>query len=633
MHPTHPYYSQARAREGPAPGSLQQMQMLPAGAGSFSQMVLANNQPVMGLHASPAAMPANPSNLAWRQMQHVQSTLTLPQYQDEIDSDELEESDEEGNEDVDQPAREEADDQPVHYDTTDYDYINDDELYENFIQQYILTNEEGEASNLLHNDETDEDDEEDYEPDESESDGDDDDDQDDDDLEADGNRVQKKELRELLNDCWLTIADADITLPEYDYSDRDSNNTFPSTASQPYYDEHRAYGYQDPHPTDAAYMSPRPASANSHGVPGHFSPNKEKHKANANLVSSFVTQVFAGNKPSEICIDGVPVGAIRKVVARQMSMSLQLLIQILFLAENRSECWKLAYSSLLHLTNLRESAVKKAALLQMNMENVAALRNFNVNEKQNGMLRNNEYKQLFDEVRPHLMHGQHHGQPRNNGNTQDILGTNDLYNHVGVANKLDNQNVGMNRRMTRSTLINYNSRSNRTSSIFDIPVLFRIGDLMMRIDHASKRINRFKQTQLRSSTPLEAVAPTVAAMTALTNIDASERHKLLAYCEKEVEEICHQLPIKAWQCLIPKANYPFRESYPFQNDASSVTGQTHFSPAEDDLLLRGILSFGENAWDSIRALLLPSKDPQLLYYRYCQQTMINSNLEYNDFKR
>jgi len=56
-----------------------------------------------------------------------------------------------------------------------------------------------------------------------------------------------------------------------------------------------------------------------------------------------------------------------------------------------------------------------------------------------------------------------------------------------------------------------------------------------------------------------------------------------------------------------------------------------FTPAEDDLLLRGLVTFGEN-WYIIRSELLPSKEETLLKFRFSQMTLSNAPDE-NKFKR
>jgi hypothetical protein len=57
-----------------------------------------------------------------------------------------------------------------------------------------------------------------------------------------------------------------------------------------------------------------------------------------------------------------------------------------------------------------------------------------------------------------------------------------------------------------------------------------------------------------------------------------------------------------------------------------------FTPTEDDLLLRGIMNTSEASWEQVKTFYLPSKEAQLLQFRYSQMTSISA-LEDNNFKR
>jgi hypothetical protein len=67
-------------------------------------------------------------------------------------------------------------------------------------------------------------------------------------------------------------------------------------------------------------------------------------------------------------------------------------------------------------------------------------------------------------------------------------------------------------------------------------------------------------------------------------------------------------------------------------DPSSLMGRSLFTPAEDDLLLRGIIKHGEDAWKLIRQDFLPSKEEQLLQFRFRQMTSPSAK-EASKFKR
>jgi hypothetical protein len=82
--------------------------------------------------------------------------------------------------------------------------------------------------------------------------------------------------------------------------------------------------------------------------------------------------------------------------------------------------------------------------------------------------------------------------------------------------------------------------------------------------------------------------------------------------------------------------YSYRADYPLNTqaatgvsrDPTSLLSRSMFTAAEDDLLLRGVIILSnsstcssENMWVQLKEKFLPSKDPQLLEYRY--QTLIN----------
>ena len=60
-------------------------------------------------------------------------------------------------------------------------------------------------------------------------------------------------------------------------------------------------------------------------------------------------------------------------------------------------------------------------------------------------------------------------------------------------------------------------------------------------------------------------------------------------------------------------------------------GRSVFTPAEDDLLLRGIITIGEHDWRGIKNQFLPSKEEESLQFRLRQMTALSAP-ESNIFK-
>ena len=75
--------------------------------------------------------------------------------------------------------------------------------------------------------------------------------------------------------------------------------------------------------------------------------------------------------------------------------------------------------------------------------------------------------------------------------------------------------------------------------------------------------------------------------------------------------------LKAWDCLCPKAEFPLPSSF-LGKDTRSSSFRSLFTPAEDDLLLRGLVEAGEGHWEEVMLAYLPSKQPQLLKFRVNQ---------------
>lgn len=92
-------------------------------------------------------------------------------------------------------------------------------------------------------------------------------------------------------------------------------------------------------------------------------------------ISNVVNQIFQGSKPSEICIEGMPIGAIRNLVSRQLSIGSQILLQLLLMSDDKSECFNSGYTQIMELSNCRESAIKKTKLMYITLQNVSQYQN------------------------------------------------------------------------------------------------------------------------------------------------------------------------------------------------------------------------------------------------------------------
>jgi hypothetical protein len=84
--------------------------------------------------------------------------------------------------------------------------------------------------------------------------------------------------------------------------------------------------------------------------------------SSSSMMSRIANQIFTDNR-AEICVDGMPVEVIRRLVARQMSMAAQLLMQVMILSSDDSECHGQCVEWLADINAHRDASVRKATLM------------------------------------------------------------------------------------------------------------------------------------------------------------------------------------------------------------------------------------------------------------------------------
>ncbi len=261
----------------------------------------------------------------------------------------------------------------------------------------------------------------------------------------------------------------------------------------------------------------------------------------------------------------MPIEALRKLVARQMSMASQLLLQILLQEEDRSSgTFTKSYQTLLELSNHRQKALKHLPLMQMNMQNVTAF-------QQAGKLSSTTSSSAF-------------------------------LNDSKQVNSGDN--VG--RYITRAS--NVTNGMQRTSSVLDVPALADMNELFSLVDKKRLEIHGYSNRS-RGYVP--------------TNDPI--RLKKLEAVSKGIDDIIYTLNMRKWSCLIPTSTFPLAPEI-LKTDLSSLAGRAFFTPAEDDLLLRGIIRNNVNEidnktrWNLIKNGYVSSKEIEELSFRYYQMT-------------
>ena len=232
----------------------------------------------------------------------------------------------------------------------------------------------------------------------------------------------------------------------------------------------------------------------------------------------YVRQIFKAGNNSEICIEGLPVNTIRKILARQMSMLIQLLLQILLLS-NATDIEDKCFSNMMEINNLRESMLKKTYVLQMTFKNLS------------------EYQ-------------------------KSLLSSQDDVNKPDQTTTTPTKAKEQAQRITRS----YRTED-RSYSIFDVPCLSNGFSFFF------SEVERLR-----------------AEYKAIVERDPASRFAALRL---KMREMLSKLKMHAWGCLFPDASYPLTEDVTGAIDPSSILGRMQFTPAEDDLLLRGVILIGE----------------------------------------
>lgn len=517
----------------------------------------------------------------------------------------------------------------------------EDETYVRFVRSVFCDDFSG-CSN------TDDDDEESYAPDPRDG-----DDFSDDDGDRDLVRVQNRELRELVDGCWQTIIGeapllgASVKSEDVDNvgspqkrrassalrssSEHVSTNTqnidengvplvgqFNSTADN-LYDELE----ED---LDLSLLSPIGSPVKSNGT---AISNNHKAKASntgaasgTNVISNMVTKLFSENETSEVCIEGgLPVHAVRKMVARQMSMATQLLVQILLQADERSECFTKGYTSLMELSNLREAALKKATLVEMNYKNATAIRNHTM-DLQLAKQRDASLSALMGSDRSD--YNEYDGDSGSDAEASDSNSSSLAVRKNGAGGRSNGKDAfveninNVARRLTRSAML----KSIAVHTVFNVPILAKVSTLFDMIDVSRRRIK------------VEVANSSSQGGRTLTEINSAQVRVCTLHAIKgQVYQIMPQLRMRPWRCLLPNAQYPLPANLVRCLDATTLMGRCLFTPAEDDLLLRGIMNVGETNWEQVRAQFVPSKEAQLLQFRYSQMTSLSATLDDNNFKR
>lgn len=220
-----------------------------------------------------------------------------------------------------------------------------------------------------------------------------------------------------------------------------------------------------------------------------------------------------------------------------------------------------------------------------------------------------------------------------------------------------------------------------SSTLFNVKALSNISDLFHSIDDARKERNQLLQSSnyYDNNSPflstlssnnnqnnsynngtIPSITSTISTTISQSNVNNLnnnlnsnipiqlsshyERSKLFdvirhILTNKIAPKFCDRL----WSCLLPRNNYPLSQEFASTIDPTSLYQRSIFTPAEDDLLLRGmIMTCYENTsgvshtaegtdWDEVQRRFLPSKDKRLLQYRQIQLISCEENSKFQRF--
>ena len=534
----------------------------------------------------------------------------------------------------------------------------DEDTYIKFVQSVFCDDYSG-----CSNDE--EEGEEDYVPDPKEADDNDDDSDEDD---RDLIRIQNRELRELVDGCWQTIVGEAPPVQPISIKDDPHGEAVGSPQRSR---AHQATTYLDQSsPQNPRSSSSRSADQTSGTNPslGDISnemdedvepsePNGSGPSSGAklmpipsgvstgpNAISSMVSKLLLDNDTTEVCVEGLPVTAIRNIVARQMSMATQLLTQILLQADQDSDCFTKGYTSLMELSNLREAALKKASLVQMNFRNATAIRNHTIDlqnqkralhsimgsdrsdrsdfnddegESENDSQSEEEEEEVVGDAVEDLLsirnsvfgtkkandNSNSSNKPanvlinsHNNGNSNDtsLTMTNSNALTTGIADSM--------RRLTRSAV-----QHTTVHTMFNMPILGKVSTLFDMVDLSRRKIKQ-QLAYHRNNKNNQNSSQARGSNLRMQDQQADDKAALLNAIRGQIFSIMPKLQMRAWKCLLPTLHYPLPAPLMRSLDPSTLMGRCLFTPTEDDLLLRGIMYHtGEGDWEGIRAQYMPSK--------------------------
>lgn len=385
-------------------------------------------------------------------------------------------------------------------------------------------------------------------------------------------KVPKREVEDLVNDCWQTLTgDNNVDIGSCSFVSGNVNGSEANLRPK------HSYGPDKQEDSEQILWN-----------------RWENQECKGEWQSSILKGI--GNKSSSPRLSGISLVPLRHLLAKQISMSNQLLLQILLLSDQNSECFSRCYSQLMELSNIREKWIRKSALLELYMQSTMP------------------YAQNSQISSSSALSSRYSGA---------VYGD----NHPSIEGPYESsppQYFDQDFRLTRSSV---SRRHQKFASLFDSPLLRHMEVLFRQVDVSRQKIHSAS--------------------------DSSAKFSSLA---REISVIHEEFKCPEWKCLVPSSNYPLPSNLTANFNPNTLVGRSLFTPAEDDLLMRGLWTYsshftspsistaaataerGRNScflaeneipWSRIRASCLPSKEEHSLQFRYSQLTSKISSFSFS----
>ena len=487
--------------------------------------------------------------------------------------------------------------QQQNIDDADDDDASDRREYMNFLNGILFLDQDA-----LTKEPDEEEDDEDFKPgniedggeasSDEDEDGDGEEDEDEEDDEEDKNGIDNIELADLLLGSLEAMAGGmpePPTTPKGQHLSRIRHSFTPDTDSINSESETESQSLAPGHSE-----SENEADADSSRVPenAHASiadPAKGK-AAPTSIIASLAAQFLSGERrdSGDLLVEGMPVGALRSLVARQYSMAAQLLLQTLL----QASLWDSVTSTdcsnrLFELSNVRLKALKHAALMRVVVESLSRVQGSASDNKATAAGLVKSKSDIAAEPEPDI-----------------------------DADDIDVKD----RRLTRTRARALQDQSTQSSSVLDLPLFADVAGVLAQVDRARAAVMAKVSANVMDAGRSAVERNLSIAEEKADAKTASEcRALLLSELQAQGSALLRTAgDMRNWQCLVPTVAFPLPTADMRRIDPDSFVGRHAFVPAEDELLLRAVVQQGEGSWQRTCEEYLVSKTPDQVHFRFEQ---------------